>query len=153
MAFDRNNSVHLVTLRDEVANDPINMGYNTTSTQQLLNQLNEGENNVGGETTGETLTPYLLLQAFSQEPDDLTLGGQFTQGELDFIRMVLESTSNIYDDIEIYRTAITTAFPANATVRQALEAQSRLLSRAEVLFGVDTSITRNDWFAARDYIG
>lgn len=150
MAFDVTNPADLLTLKTEVADDPLSMGYNPdVSTQQLLNQLNDGDKNVGGETTGDKLTASLLLDAIVANPDDMTIGGQFTQGESDAIKMVLGATS-LGENIERYRAQITGMFAANDDLRLQLEAQLRLLSRAEVLFGEGTNISRTDWITARE---
>jgi hypothetical protein len=152
MAFDQTNTTHLVTLRDEVANDPIGMGYSSNTTL-LLRQLTEGALNVGGETTGDDLTVNLLLDAIAADPGELTVGGQFSQGKLEFIKLVVESSLEAQENIERHRAAITNLFQPQDAIRMALEGQSRLLSRAEVLFGVDTEITKDNWYAARDYTG
>lgn len=150
MAFDLNNPADLLALKNEVTLDPLGMGYDPdTSTARLLKQLNDAAENLGGETTGETLTIRLLLRTCVDNPDDLTVGGQFTEGALEAIKMVFEASNHIDEDIEVYRAGITAMFAANDGLRLALEAQSRGLSRAEVLFGAGTAITKNDWFAAR----
>ena len=41
-------------------------------------------------------------------------------------------------------------FAANSATVTALDAQNVTLSRAEVLFGQGTTITKDDWYAARD---
>lgn len=149
MAFDRTNQQDLDWLHTEVFTDPISMGYVPGSTQQgVLARLNDPALNVGGETTGSDLTPRLLLDAI--DPADLTPSGNFTQGELEFLKLVVESSASIDDNIEPWRAKITGMFQAQAATRQALEAQSRALSRAEVMFGADTQIGTQDWFEARD---
>lgn len=149
MAFDRTSQQDLDWLHTEVLTDPITMGYVPGSTQQgVLSLLNDPLANVGGETTGSDLTPRLLLEAI--DPGDLTPSGNFTQGELEFLKLVVESSASIDDNIEPWRAKITGLFQAQAATRQALEAQSRRRSRAEVMFGDDTSINSQDWFAARD---
>jgi hypothetical protein len=149
MAFDRLNPEHLATLKTEAETDPIEMGYSgTNSTIQLLNLFNNPINNVGGEVVGEMFTPKLMLDVIV--PDDLTPGGQFTQGELEWIKMLFESSSSLGDDLDAFRTKFRGLFPGNAQTVANLDARVRRLSRAEVLFGEDTVISRDDWFAARD---
>lgn len=149
MAFDRTNQADLNALKTEVETDPISMGYNPTGgTQPLLNLLNDPSNNVGGETTAETLTVDGLLDAIASSPDDASVDAQFSDGLQLFIGKLLNR--DLETDIEQYRAAIQSSMQVNNPIRVFMEAQTRALSRAEVLFGVDTVISREDWFAARD---
>lgn len=149
MAFDRTNQAHLNALLSEVTNDPIAVGYNPSGgTTPLLNLLNNAGSNPGGETTGESLTVASLLDAIGASPDDASVDAQFSDGLQFFLSRLLEQTLDT--DLEKYRAAIQAAMQVNNPIRQVLEAQTRQMSRAEVLFGVDTFISRDDWFAARD---
>ena len=151
MAFDRSDPTDLASLKSEVNTDPIAMGYNPTgSTQQLLNKLNDPANNVGGDTATAPLTARLLWEAAADNSDDLTPHGQFSEGDQIAFRGLLEISESPDDDISWARTRVANLFPAQDGLRQALEAQVRALSRAEVLFGENTNISREDWFAARD---
>lgn len=147
--FDVTDPADLLALKTEVNTDPISMGYDANGgTKQILNLLNLPENNVGGETVGESFTPRLMLEIL--EPGDLTVGGQFTEGEQAWIKLLMESSATLDDDIELFRAKFISVFPANSATVTNLAARLRNLSRAEVLFGEGTSISRNDWFAARD---
>lgn len=149
MAFDRTNQAHLNALLSEVTNDPLGIGYNPTGgTTPLLNLLNDAGSNPGGESTGERLTVAGLLDAIGTSPDNASVDAQFSDGLQFFLSRLLEQTLDT--DLEKYRAQIQSSMQANNPIRTALEAQTRLLSRAEVLFGVDTFISRDDWFAARD---
>ena len=149
MAFNRNDPADLLALKTEVNTDPISMGYDAAGpTKAILDLLNDSANNVGGETTGEDLTVNLLLDAI--DPNDLTTGGQFTEGKLDWLRLVVESTMEARENIERHRAKISGLFQPSDQTRIDLEAQSRAMSRAEVLFGGGTEISKQDWFAARD---
>ena len=151
VGFDRSNAADLAALKSEVNTDPITMGYNPTGpTQQLLNLLNDPSNNVGGETIQAVLTPRSLWEAAADNSDDLTPHGQFSEGDQIAFRGLLEITANVDDDISWARTRVQNLFPAQDGIRQDLEAQVRDLSRAEVLFGENTNISRLDWAAARD---
>lgn len=149
MAFDRNDPADLLALKTEVNTDPIAMGYNPTgSTPQLLSLLNEGANNVGGETTGETFTHRLIIEV--TEPDDLTVGGQFSQGDLETVKSIMALSGTQDPDISWAETRWRQAHVGNNTTLANIDARIRTLSRAEVLFGEGTFISRDDWFAARD---
>ena len=149
MAFDATNQADLDALKSEIVNDPLVMGYEPTgSTQQLLRLLNDPSENVGGETTTSDLTVELLFDAFMESPGDLDIGGQFTSGDQFVLQSLL--SQELGTDISKYRPQITAILPNSSTVKTTLDSQVRALSRAEVLFGVDTNISRQDWFAARD---
>ena len=53
-------------------------------------------------------------------------------------------------DISPYKLKFRSLFAANSSTVIALDAQTIELSRAEVLFGVDTVLSKEDWAAARD---
>ena len=145
MAFDQTNQTDLNALKSEVINDPLGMGYNPDDTNGLLRLLNDPDNNVGGETTGADLTVALLLEAI--DPSDF-VGNQVTDGERVYLQAFM--IRDLSDNIEAYRAKIVSALPAQSGTVAALNAQSRPLSRGEVLFGEETSISRQDWIAARD---
>lgn len=145
MAFDSSSATDVQKLKTELTTDPISMGYNLNGSQsRIAFLLNDPASNVGGEVTGDDLTISLFLDAIAANPESLTVGGQFTQGELETIKLIFEASGSLDDNIERYRAQITGMFPANDGLRQTLEAQTRKLSRAEVLFGEDTRITEND---------
>lgn len=149
MPFDRENPSDLAALQSEQINDPLVMGYAALdNTNKQVALINDPDSNKGNETTGEELTTALLLDLIV--PDDLTVGGQFSQGELEYIKMILEASSFSGESIERYRSKILLAF-GNSTTADNINAATRRISRAEVLFGIDTTITREDWIAARDY--
>lgn len=148
MAFDRTDSADLLALKNEVNNDPISMGYAAVigSTTQLLKLLNDPVNNVGNETTNQTLTPRILLKEMVVADFD---SNSVTDGE----RRYLEAFFNrpdLDESIEEFRAKIRDAFKTNSTTVANIDALIRTLSRAEVLFGEGTVISRDDWLAARN---
>ncbi len=155
MPFDRTNPADLQALQTEVNTDPIGMGYAAVieQTTLLLKLLNDPANNVGGETAQAILSPRLILDVIS--PDDLTPSGQFSQGELEWVKMLVHYGLIEGDpdaNLEQFRAKFTNVFPANSTTRIDLVSRTAPLSRAEVLFGQGTELTREDWFAARDFV-
>lgn len=152
MAFDRTSQDDLNTLKTEIETDPLNVGYQAQSgnTSRILERVNGGEFNPGPEVVTQRLTPKLLIDACVNNATSLTVGGQFTQGELEALKLIVEASATLEDDIEEYRLAVESFWQANDPLRQALEAQTRKQSRAEVLFGIGTTISSSDWFAARD---
>jgi hypothetical protein len=150
MAFDRNDPADLAALKSEVETDPIGMGYaaQLSNTAQLLKLLNEPANNVGGETGNRVFDYAALLDAL--DPNELD--AQQTEGGAgDYIvaLMALSGAGRV-QDLEPWKQKFRGMFSANGATVTALDAQTSPLSRAEVLFGQGTIITREDWFAARD---
>lgn len=147
MAFDRNDPADLLALKTEVNDDPIGMGYSgANNTQQLLALLSDPDSNIGGESTNVELTAEVLLDVL--DTDDFA-SNQVDQGERDWIKMCFDyALTGI--SIEKYRAKIKGIFQVNYQTNQNIDNLIRTLSRAEVLFGAGTIITKYDWFAARD---
>ena len=152
MAFDNTNAADLLALKTEQATDPIGMGYAAVDgqTKQTLDLFNDPLLNVGLDDIDETLTPALLLASIV--PDDLTVSAKFTQGELEWLKLLVEASTSLTDDLTVNRDKIVELFNQTPTLDTYtnLVALKRRISRAEVLFGVGTVISRTDWFAARD---
>lgn len=153
MAFDRGNPADLLALKTEVNTDPIGMGYaaQLNNTAQLLKLLNDPANNVGGDTSDRVFDSLSLLDAL--EPGDLE--AQQTNAHAAAYTQILVAQFNLGDGIEAYKAKWRSMFQANSATVIALDAQVRLLSRAEVLFDAPTFtdftvISREDWAAARD---
>ena len=148
MAFDRSNQADLTALKTEVETDPIGMGYAAVAggTTQTLKLLNDAANNVGGETAQGVLTPETLLDSI----DFSELGGNpVGEGGRRGVHYIFEIADRS-ENIDRWRAKLIDAFPTNGPTVAAINALSRALSRAGVLFGDPTTITRDDWFAARD---
>ena len=146
MAFDVASAADLLTLKTEVADDPIGMDYSGNTTV-LLKQLNDADKNVGGEVAGATLTVGLLFDAIALAPGDLDIQGQFGEGDQLFLGNLLQR--ELSTNIQKYRSSVEDILP-NGAVKTNLESQTMPLSRAEVLFGQGTNISKPDWYAARD---
>jgi hypothetical protein len=147
MAFDQANAANLAALKSEVNTDPVAVGYNATSgnTQALLKLLNDASNNPGGETTNQTLTVGVLLDVMMVSDFDAQ---QVSDGERRYLEAFMNRDFDVV--IEPYRAKIRDAFKSGSTTVNAIDALIRPLSRAEVLFGEGTVISRADWLAARD---
>ena len=143
MAYDRSDPADLALLKSEVTTDPITMGYDATgATAQILKLLNEAANNVGGETSARPFDVGAMMDAL--DPTDFD-AQQTVASAATYV-----STLAALFDIAVYKDKFISLFAANSTTVTALNAQTKALSRAEVLFGADTNISRDDWFAARD---
>ena len=156
MAFDRNDPADLLALQTEVNTDPIAMGYAAVVdvTAQLLKLLNDPANNTGDGSPGqetEVSRPFdvfAMMDALAPADYDAQ---QTVTGAPNYVHTLVELGA--YSSIEPYREKFRALFAANSATVTALDAQVRAISRAEALFGVDTEISREDWFAARDYTG
>ena len=149
MAFDRTDPADLAALQAEVNTDPIGMGYAAViaNTSQLLKLLNDPANNVGGESGSRTFDYAALLDAL--DPADFD-ANQTNGNAGHYVTSLLSITGQVVD-LEPWKAKFRSMFVANSATVQALDAQTAPLSRAEVLFGAGTVITRDDWFAARDF--
>lgn len=146
MAFDRNDQADLLALQNEVNADPIGMGYAAviTQTNNLLRLLNDPDNNVNGDTGVREFTVDAMLDAL--DPTELD-NAQTNANAADYTHMLLNFGAE--KPIAAYKTKWRDMFAGNSATVTALDAQTKALSRAEVLFGVDTLLTRDDWAAAR----
>lgn len=159
MAFDRTNPTDLIALRDEVANDPISMGYAAVSgqTKKTLDLLNLSENNVGTDPAdfiGEIFTSEVALDVI--DPDEATVGAKFSEGQARWLDYLFSAADSLGANFKLFETkfrALFADYAPTSTTLDSLDARTRKLSRIERLFGVGTVITRDDWFAARDYVG
>jgi hypothetical protein len=139
MAFDITDPADLQELNDEVYIDPITMGYVNApieKTKELLEYLNDPAKNVGGEVAGSaTFTHEVLMQTW------------YPKGATNEILPWIEALCNEADPSPYLTKYLTDCGPDSTA---AYDAIVQPLSRAEVLWGQDTVITENDWFAARD---
>lgn len=138
--FDKTNAADLLALKNEVNNDPISMGFAAVDgqTQKTLGLLNDPDNNIGGETVNVELTAEVLLDVI--DPVDFA-SNQVDQGERDWIKMLFDYAAR-GGQIEKYRAKLKAVFQANSQTITNIDALLRPLSRAEVLFGPNTSISR-----------
>ncbi len=150
MAFNRTNPADLLALKNEQATDPIGMGYAAVDgqTQKTLDLFNAPDLNVESPrpTTGQRLTVSILLEipALAVDLDH----NQVSEGEKIFITSFMNRDFDA--DIERWRAQIIEALRSQSDTVTALNALVRDMSRAEVLFGVETVISKQDWIAARD---
>ena len=146
MAYDINDPADLAALKSEATTDPIGMGYDINgATQQLLKQFNDPALNVNGDVSARAFSAESLMDAL----DPTEFDSPQTQAEAaQYSHILVEMAA--YSDIEPYKAKWRAMFAANSATVAALDSQTSALSRAEVLFGAGTNISRDDWFAARD---
>ena len=152
--FDRTNPNHLAALKAEVTNDPLLIGYSAVggSTQALLDLLNAKNYTVAKpKISAASIRSETTYDAYNNLSID----------EQEWLRWITGSGGFETEDILVTddvreRLAGEGGQSIWATSnRSAMEAAMLALmdvpgSRAEVLFGFDTVITREDWIAARD---
>ena len=149
MAFDQTDPADLAALKSEEANDPISMGYAAVEgqTKKTLALFNDGDLNVGGQTTGVTLTVEVL---FDQMVAEEFGGNQVDKGELMWLTAILNFLQiEPNKDIEKWKVKIIALAPNNSITESNINGLSRRQSRAEILFGLDTVISKSDWLATR----
>jgi len=145
MAFDRTNPTQLAALKSELTVDPAGVGYASIQNTNLkARSVSDPAANPGTETTGSPITARVLWELCADHAGDLTIGGQFTQGEQFVVQQLFELTQDQNEDISWARARFRAFFPAQAGIVAALDALLRKLSRAEVLFGIGTVITAVD---------
>lgn len=148
MAFDRTNPSHLLALKNEVNLDPAGMGYIPSGgTIDILNLLNLAENNVGGDTvlrpTEELDVPDIAAIISPAEYAALS------EYDKEWVKMFINKPAE--EMLRPYQSKFLQLFPNGSVTRTAaLALRPKPASRSEVLFGVNTFISRDDWFAARD---
>jgi len=140
MAFDRTDPADVSALKTELTTDPISINYNLNgSASRLVFLINDGESNTGGETAERPFTAMSLMDAL--DPADYESPQAGTKAA-EYTHMLLELAA--YESIETYKSKWRAQFAGNSATVIALDAQSRRLSRAEVLFGNGTVISEND---------
>lgn len=151
--FDRNNPADLAALKSEQATDPISMGYAAVDgqTRNTLELFNDGALNVGLETTGEDFTSDLALKVI--DPDEVTVGAKFSEGQANWLNYLMAAASSVSDfsGFEVKFRELFAAYTPSSVTLTALDARTRRLSRAEVLLGEGTFISREDWKAVLEY--
>ena len=147
MAFDRTDPADLLALKTEYTDDPIGMGYAGagTATVKIIGLFNDPESIVGLETIGSLSVREFLLLA-----DPSEISAQQVSPKIVYAEMLMNG-SGLDADISEFLPNLQLVFATQAANTLAgLNSAIRTMSRAEVLFGAGTSISRDDWYAARD---
>ena len=159
MPFDRTNSDDLLALKNEEYLDPAGLGYAAVAgqTKRTLDLFNLAENNVGidpEDFIGEIFTSEVAIGVI--DPSEITVGAKFSEGQARWLEYLFSAADSLGDNFAKFETKFRDLFagytPTSSTITD-LNARNRKLSRAERLFGVGTVISREGWFAARDYQG
>jgi len=149
MAFDRSNSADLLALKNEMADDPINMDYAAAAgeTQIALSKLNSPAENVGGGSINRP-TEELDIPDIAGVIDAAEFA-LLSEYDKDWVRMFINKPADAL--LKPYQGKFVSLFAQGSkTLAATLALRSKPASRAEVLFGVNTIITKLDYVAARD---
>lgn len=159
MTFDRNNTVDLLTLQTEVNTDPNGYGYDGTITQAgVLDPINLKRDTI--TVSLPTINTKDIIGAIYFEAYN-----NISIDEQEWIRWITNSAEslNMTQDLRDRLTGVLGGSVTGDSIWAAADddiMEPIMLalidvdgSRAEELFGQGTSISRDDWIAARDYVG
>ncbi len=146
MAFDQTDPADLAALISEWDDDPLGIGYPAVreETQKMLDLTNKVENNPGGESIDRP-TEELDISDIAAVIDT-TEYAALEEYNKSWVRMFISRP----DDVKLkpYQTKFIQIFPPGTlTLTGALALRPKLATRAEVLWGVNTKITKSDWSA------
>ena len=144
MAFNRNNQADLTALKTEVETDPAARGYaaavDITALVTLLNATDTGSTinrdieNIGVADIAAIIDggEYAALDEYNKE----------------WVKSFINQDNST--PIRLYKDKFLSVFGAGTTTRTAAQALLSVdASRAEVLFGAGTVLSRRDWIDAR----
>lgn len=149
MAFNRENPTHLATLKTEVNADPTGMDYAAAQgeTKVILAKLNDPDLNVGNDTINRP-TEELDIPDIAAVIDE-TEYASLSEFDKIWVQMLINQPADVM--LKPFQSKFVEVFPnGSATLTAVLALRQKDASRAEVLFGVNTEISKQDWFAARD---
>lgn len=148
MAFDRNDAAQLAELKSEVTVDPVTQGYNPDSTQGgVLDLLNIAANNNGPTVATRDIDDVTVPEV--SEIIDPTEYAALTEYDKVWVNTFINQDGAA---IRPYKAKFLAIFPnGTATFAAAIALLDVPNSdRGDVLWGSPTTITSEDWFAARD---
>jgi hypothetical protein len=152
MSFDITNASDLLSLKTEVNTDPEGVGYAPDGlTQELLDALNIESNNP--QPNDQTPIPFDVFPMVDVI-DEINNAeyGNLNPRKLATINAIINA--GVSDPSLAFghvKKVFKSAFGADSTTwANVKDDRMRHASRAESLFGRDTVLSRNDWFAARD---
>lgn len=148
MAFDRNNFTDLTALKSEVLNDPVGVGYaaSINVTSELLSLLNDPASNPGNETVSIPVEELDITDISAViDPSEYDALSAYNK---EWVKMFINRPKD--EGLRSYQTKFLAIFGQGTVTRSAVIAlRAKKASRAEVLFGVNTVISRDDLIRAR----
>lgn len=156
MAFDQTNPAHLAALKAEVTVNPLGLPYVPSSTQEgildVINLKNPAYIVSKPKIAPAQVKKTTTLNAYNEAPAD----------KQDWLRWMTEGGSEeeimyVTSDLRLRLAGdptpaasiwgINNRVEMNAAMKALMDVPG---SRAEVLFGFNTIISKSDWIAARD---
>lgn len=154
MSFDQSNPAHLATLKTEVETDPLALGYDPdVSTQGLLDLLNAKNYTVSKpKISSAEIRAKTTYQAYNTLAQDEQEWLRWMTGSNGFNEENVEVTPDLRKKLAgVGGNSIWQAGDRRDEMNPIMLAIMDVAgSRAEVLFGYNTVLTRSDWLAARD---
>ena len=155
MAFDRTNPTDLAALNTEMFTDPLGLGYQPENTDYSLNLINA--TNASYSVTKDFISSKDIRSATTYDAYNNILAD-----EQEWLRWMTGSGGEGENDVKVtadLKTQLTGPDAASiwaAANRTEMNAAMLALtdvpgSRAEVLFGYGTLISKDDWIAAKVY--
>ena len=151
MAFDNTDPVQVQELNTEVFTDPVNMGYinaPVSVTAALLDYLNNPTRNTGPGDSARDLDDVTVSQI--AEIIDQIEYAALAEYDKEWVKAFIAQPEEV--SIRDYKSKFLAIFPNGTTTRNNAIALLTVpdSSRAQHLWGWDTTITEADWFAARE---
>ena len=151
--FDRSNQANLDALHQEVFNNTVHYP-NPEATAEVLDKLNiPAQARTPSNSTNRHLTGWGFLEAVVSDPAEYALRVDTDDRRLLINQLASAHFETIPDFFRDELIAPGAIFNNNdaPNIRAAIIAKATSpASQAEQLFGDDTAITSQDWFAARD---
>lgn len=146
--FSATKPADLLALKTEINTDPKGMGYVLDITKAgILDRLNDPTLNVGGENINKNV----------EDVDIPEISAVIDTAEYDLLSAYDKQWVNMFinrpisERITPYKSKLLQIFGAGSTSRtKMLALLPKPASRAEILFGVNSVITRDDWIMARE---
>lgn len=149
MAFNIKKPADLATLKAEINTDPAGMGYSAVrgETKKTLDKLNFASNNVGTDSINRP-TEEIDIPDIAGVIDPVEFAA-LSEYDKEWVKMFINQPFDAA--LKPFQAKFLAIFKAGTKTRAAaMGLRSKPASRAEVLFGVNTVLTREDYFAARD---
>lgn len=152
MAFDRTDPIQLGQLKSEVENNPVLMPYDPQITAKVVGPINDPDLN-----TGPTESTRDIDDVAVTESSEIIDPGEYA-ALLEYDKIWVNTMIVVGDvpkKLRPYKSKFLQIFPNNSVTRDAAIALLTVdnSSRAQHLWGWGTTITDQDWFAAREYTG
>ncbi len=144
--FDASDPADLAALKSEVETDPIGQDYASAQggSAIVLGKLNDPGQNSGGESINR-LVGDLQVPEIAGVIDEAEYAS-LNEYQKEWVKMFIAQSADV--TLRQFVEKFTDIFDGSQTLIDALALRDKLASRAEVLFGVNSIITRQSLGAA-----